>query len=104
MLLSRQMENGDVAFGAFLVDVYCLGVKNAMSDILPRTVYDRKVYARMAEQGEVVRLRPELAANWSRARSGTRSIWGFRRTGTTSGEADFRRYFRRGLPRAVCLR
>ena len=59
VLLSRQMENGDVAFGAFLVDVYCLGVKNAMSDILPRTVYDRKVYARMAERGEVVRLRPE---------------------------------------------
>ncbi len=52
MLLSRQMENGDVAFGPFLVDAYCLGVKNAMSDILPRTVYDRKIHTRMAELGE----------------------------------------------------
>ena len=34
--LSREMPNGGVAYGIFLVDRYCLGVKNAMAGISSR--------------------------------------------------------------------
>ena len=80
VMVSRQMDNGNVAFAAFLVDLYCLGVENAMWNVLPRATYDSKVYAKMAEQGEIVRLRPECARKLVEARSSTHSTWGFRRT------------------------
>jgi hypothetical protein len=41
--LSRQLPNGTVAFAVFLVDRYCLGVKNAMANILGRFTYDSRV-------------------------------------------------------------
>lgn len=36
VLLSREIDYGQVAFAVFLVDVYCLGVKNAMWGIRSR--------------------------------------------------------------------
>src|SRR5262245_66469376 len=33
VLLSRQIQSNRLAFSVFLVDIYCLGVKNAMSGI-----------------------------------------------------------------------
>jgi hypothetical protein len=41
--LSRQLPNGTVAFAVFLVDRYCLGVKNVMMDIKGRFTYDSQV-------------------------------------------------------------
>jgi hypothetical protein len=38
--LSRALPNGSVAFALFLVDRYCLGVKNAMADVAGRFTYD----------------------------------------------------------------
>src|SRR5438128_1141645 len=38
--LSRQLPGGAVAFGVFLIDRYCLGVKNAMADIASRYDYE----------------------------------------------------------------
>ena len=36
VLVSRLLSSGEVAFVVFLVDVYCLGVKNLFLNIVPR--------------------------------------------------------------------
>ena len=41
--LSRELPNGSVGFGLFLVDRYCLGIKNVMADITGRFTYDTQV-------------------------------------------------------------
>jgi hypothetical protein len=41
--LSRELPSGQVAFGLFLVDRYCLGVKNAMADVVGRFTYDSEI-------------------------------------------------------------
>jgi hypothetical protein len=61
VVVSRQMANGNVAFAAFLVDVYCLGVKDAFWAVTPRATYERKLYDKLAQQEELVRLTPECA-------------------------------------------
>jgi len=59
VLISRQLSNGNVAFVAFLIDVYCLGVKNVFLNIAPRAKYDLKVYDHLMEQGPVQHVSPE---------------------------------------------
>jgi len=41
--LSRKLPSGLVAVGTFLVDRYCLGVKDAMAAVLPAPIYESKV-------------------------------------------------------------
>jgi hypothetical protein len=41
--LSRELPNGFVAFAVFLMDRYCLGVKDAMADVNGRFTYDKRV-------------------------------------------------------------
>jgi len=43
ILTSRKMPNGNVAFSIFLLDVFCLGVKNAYFFIMSRSEYDDKI-------------------------------------------------------------
>jgi hypothetical protein len=45
--LSRELPNGHVAFAVFLVDRYCLGVKNAMADVVGRFEYDSQIVRKM---------------------------------------------------------
>src|SRR5437016_3658326 len=45
--LSRVLPNGFVAFAVFLVDRYCLGVKNAMAEITSRFDYDSRIVRKM---------------------------------------------------------
>jgi hypothetical protein len=47
VVLSRQLPNGSVACGVFLVDRYCLGVKNAFGKILSRQEYDSSIFRKM---------------------------------------------------------
>ena len=61
VLVSRQLSSGNVAFVMFLVDVYCLGVKNLFLNILPRATYDSKIYDHLLEQGPVQHFKPECA-------------------------------------------
>lgn len=61
VLVSRQLGAGQVAFAAFLVDVYCLGVKNAMANIVPRAQYGNEIYRKLASQDKLNSLRPECA-------------------------------------------
>jgi hypothetical protein len=42
VLLSRELPNGSVAVAVFLVDPYCLGVKNVIMDVMGRFSYDSK--------------------------------------------------------------
>ena len=42
VLFSRVLPNGNIAASAFLVDVYCLGVKNAMFIVVTETEYNTK--------------------------------------------------------------
>ena len=61
VLVSRQLSGGKVAFVMFLVDIYCLGVKDVFFNVLPRAVYEPKIYEHLLEQGPLKRLRPECA-------------------------------------------
>jgi len=61
VLVSRELRSGNVAFAMFLVDVYCLGVKNVFFNVLPRAIYDRKIYDHLLQQGRVRHIRPETA-------------------------------------------
>ncbi|MCA9184581.1 MAG: hypothetical protein R3E01_31955 [Pirellulaceae bacterium] len=49
-LISRRLHGGDVAFAIFLLDTYCLGVKDVTVHILPRSEYDRTVVAHLARE------------------------------------------------------
>src|SRR5436305_1214057 len=40
VLFSRQLSDGSIAFAMFLVDRYCLGVKDAMAEITTRSEYE----------------------------------------------------------------
>lgn len=61
VLLSRELSGRRVAFGAFLIDAYCLGVKDAWSDILPRSEYEERVYGPIFEEHGLVETTPEFA-------------------------------------------
>src|SRR5262249_40361074 len=41
--MSRLLPSGSVAFAVFLVDRYCLGVKNVLADVAGRFTYDSKM-------------------------------------------------------------
>lgn len=59
--LSRELPNGFVAFGLFLVDRYCLGVKNAMADITGRFTYDSRITRKMRSGADAEELHPAAA-------------------------------------------
>ncbi len=61
VLVSRQLSSGNVAYVMFLVDVYCLGVKDVFFDILPRAVYDARTYGKLLDLGPVQHVTPECA-------------------------------------------
>lgn len=59
VLISRTRGN-EVAFAMFMVDMYCLGVKDAWCDVVSRSDYDFKIFEK-AFGGEHVDLSPECA-------------------------------------------
>lgn len=61
VLISRELPGGKVAFATFLLDVYCLGVKDVFFNVAPRAQYDWKMYGKLAGMGKVIHLRPESA-------------------------------------------
>lgn len=58
VLISRQLSSGQVAFAVFLIDRYCLGVKNALCDFGARSQYFEKIYEGVARSSPVVSLTP----------------------------------------------
>jgi hypothetical protein len=61
VLVSRLLESGNVAYAVFLLDVYCLGVKNVMFDIASRDRYDGLVYGKLLRAHDPVTLEPAAA-------------------------------------------
>jgi len=60
VLLSREVNHGQLAFAAFLVDMYCLGVKNAMWNIRPRSDVE-SLAGKLSRNFKIVKLKPECA-------------------------------------------
>jgi len=61
VLISRKLKSGHVAFAVFLLDVYCLGVKDVMLGVVPRSRYDWQVHGKLSEEYRLVKLKPEAA-------------------------------------------
>lgn len=59
VILSRLLPGGDVAFGIFLLDVYCLGVKNAMSGVITWVEYQERIAGAFFKEYEFVNVKPE---------------------------------------------
>jgi len=57
VILSRQLPSGEVAFAVFLLDRYCLGVKDAYGDIRTRGEY-RTLLENLDENAELVSVSP----------------------------------------------
>ncbi len=47
LVVTRRAPNGDIAMSAFVIDVYCLGVKDAMFLVMPESEYEHRIKARM---------------------------------------------------------
>jgi hypothetical protein len=52
VLLSRLLPSGQVAVAVFLVDVYCLGVKDALAEILSRYAYENRFEREMRARSQ----------------------------------------------------
>jgi hypothetical protein len=61
VLLSRQLPAGQVAVATFLVDAWCLGVKDAHLEVLDRPLYDEKYVRRLLQKTEVRNVPPAEA-------------------------------------------
>lgn len=60
VVLSRTADQGQIAFSAFLVDMYCLGVKDAFWNIKFRSDVD-SLLEKLRETDKLVKLSPECA-------------------------------------------
>jgi hypothetical protein len=49
-LLSRELPDGSIAVGVFLVDRYCLGVKDALPNVVGRYTYDMDFVRKIRQQ------------------------------------------------------
>jgi hypothetical protein len=59
VVLSRELGDGRVAFAVFLLDVYCLGVKDVAYKIVSREEYDLGLLFKLQEQFEFKSRSPE---------------------------------------------
>lgn len=48
LVVTRRIPGGDIAMSAFVIDVFCLGVKDAMFMVLPESEYEDKIKRRMS--------------------------------------------------------
>jgi hypothetical protein len=51
LVVTRRVPNGDIAMSSFVIDVFCLGVKDAMFVVLPESRYEHEVKAGMLGTG-----------------------------------------------------
>ncbi len=60
VVISRKLKTGEIAFGVFLLDVYCLGVKDCFLSIKPELEYDG-FYRKYGSQYVIERLQQTCA-------------------------------------------
>ena len=62
ILLARQQPDGDICFGVYLIDKYCLGLKNTYANAgFSRTRYQNEVRSRIFRETKPVKCPIELA-------------------------------------------
>lgn len=63
IVITRRLSNGSIAVSAFIVDVQCLGVKNALFHVMTRPEYENKFKGDMIEshQGMIENIHPTCA-------------------------------------------
>jgi hypothetical protein len=63
MLVSRKTSDGQIAASLFLVDAYCLGIKNAAFKVLEENVYETQIKQDMfaMEEGDFLEINPACA-------------------------------------------
>jgi hypothetical protein len=61
VLISRELANGQVAYALFLIDRYCLGVKDGFCGFSSKSEYYERIFDRFSRQGEIVTLKPAAA-------------------------------------------
>jgi hypothetical protein len=52
LVVTRRIPDGDIAMSAFVIDVFCLGVKDAMFMVLPESEYEHRIKGRMSATGD----------------------------------------------------
>ncbi len=52
VIISRQTPDGDIAVSAFVVDVFCLGVKNALFNVFNEFEYENTVKPRLMDSNK----------------------------------------------------
>ena len=60
VFLSRKMPDGEIALGSFLLDVYCLGVKNAIFTVVSESSYQEMIESG-PNQGNTETIHPACA-------------------------------------------
>lgn len=61
LLISRSLPDHKVAYAVFLLDVFCLGVKNAMFGVTSRQQYQEGLLANLKDHGARTRISPAHA-------------------------------------------
>lgn len=61
VLISRQLSGGRVAFAIFLIDNFCLGVKNALGQIVAKVPYEDRYLSPILDQDDVRQVEPAAA-------------------------------------------
>jgi hypothetical protein len=63
VLVAREQSSGDICFGLYLIDKYCLGVKNTLSKVdIPKSVFqDGSLLSELFHETPVKSCSPELA-------------------------------------------
>ena len=51
LVVARRIPNGDIAISAFVIDIFCLGVKDAMFMVIPEREYEHRIKGRMLATG-----------------------------------------------------
>ena len=60
MIISRKMPDGSIAASVFLVDAFCLGIKDCFFTIVSKSKYEQRVMI-LEEKEKLERVEPEYA-------------------------------------------
>ncbi len=61
VIVSRKMPDGNIGFSVFLVDTFCLGIKDAFFSVQPQEKYDNEVKIKYNQQGSLQRIHQTCA-------------------------------------------
>jgi len=62
VLVAREQPGGEVCFGVYLIDIYCLGLKDTLANVnVSRKVYHARVGPELFPEQEPQKCSPELA-------------------------------------------